>query len=159
MGSLPSVSYTTKPCWPSLRFGGKPRLKSVPSTLLYHVRIFIIRWASSAVADLAAQFACHPDLLFDPFDCRHPLTLARTPQIVLDTAARMLPERDTDVLDRPIQAHYRLIGKARAVRGAANQLHQIERIGAGHPSADHTEETVHRPHVEAAADEALAISN
>src|SRR5262245_39697088 len=49
---LPLVSQVRKPGSPSWRFGGRPRLSSVSSGLLYQVPIFMIARASSAVATL-----------------------------------------------------------------------------------------------------------
>ena len=49
---LPSVGQTRNPFSPSLRFGGRPRLCSVSSTLSYRVPIFMMSRASSAVATL-----------------------------------------------------------------------------------------------------------
>ena len=57
--------------------------------------------------------------------------------------------------DRMGQTERRLVGEKGAVRRSADQLHQVERIGAAHAAAADAEEAVHRPHVVALADQPL----
>ena len=91
----------------------------------------------------------------DHLDRRHALALRGVPEVVLDAGAGVLPQRDADRGDRVGQTERRLVGEERAVRRAADQLHQVERIGAADAAAADAEEAVHRPHVVALADETL----
>ena len=94
-------------------------------------------------------------MALDHFDRRHAHAFGGVPEVILDAGAGVLPERDADRRDRVGQTKRRLVGEEGAVRRAADQLHQVERIGAAHAAAADAEEAVHRPHVVALADQPL----
>src|SRR5215510_6035965 len=137
-GSRPSVSYVRNPVWPAARFGGRARLKSVSSTVLYHTPTFIIWRASSAVATLRPNcsqvFTAHSTCFTDSQRCLcMSQILSSLP--TRTWAPRMIAKVWIATLPRMLLQNVTLL----AQRGAA--------IAAqGH---------VHRPHVHARAHQAL----
>src|SRR5271170_5015149 len=105
--------------------------------------------------DCAPQLFGHANMALDHFDRRHAHALRGVPEVILDTRAGVLPQRNADSRDGGAQTEGGLVGEERAMRRATDQLHQVKRICAAHSAAADAEETVHRPHVVSLADQTL----